>query len=139
MSLFSFLKRLLFPLPRRTQSPFSQTFAGPSTFPAQTQSAYSPPQEKLLNLDASQFAPISSKDARRTARASTSLQTNPWCGRLDTIPPATDERTMLIDRTLVAYGLLAPDDLVEIHKIGDEMLEISGDRALADAQARAAV
>ena len=58
---------------------------------------------------------------------------------MDTIPPATDERTLLIDRTLVAYGLLTPEELVEIHKIGDQMLEIKGDLALAHEQARAAV
>lgn len=46
---------------------------------------------------------------------------------------------MLIDRSLVAYGLLKPEDLVEIHKIGDRMLEYSGDRAIAAEQARAAV
>src|SRR4029079_8907969 len=131
--------RLLFPPPRRPQSPFGQAFTTPTSFPTQTRTAPSPPQEKRLNLDASQFAPISSKDALSAARVSETLRTNPWWGRLDTIPPATDERTMLIDRTLVAYGLLAPDDLVEIHKIGDQMLEISGDRALAAIQARAAV
>ena len=98
-----------------------------------------PPPVKTLDLDASQFTPISSKDALSAASTSKTVLNNPWWGRLDTIPPASDERTMLIDRTLVAYGLLAPDDLVEIHKIGDQMLEISGDRALAATQARAAV
>ena len=91
------------------------------------------------NLDAAQFAPISSADALAQARASTTVRSNPWWGRLDTIPPASDERTMLIDRSLVAYGLLKPEELVEIHKIGDQMLEISGDRAIAAEQARAAV
>ena len=85
-----------------------------------------PPPVKTLDLDASQFTPISSKDALAAASTSKTVLNNPWWGRLDTIPPASDERTMLIDRTLVAYGLLAPDDLVEIHKIGDQMLEVSG-------------
>ena len=67
------------------------------------------------------------------------MRSNPWWGRLDTIPPASDERTLLIDRSLVAYGLLKPEDLVEIHKIGDQMLEITGDQAIAAEQARAAV
>src|SRR6185295_10418145 len=98
-----------------------------------------PPPVKTLDLDASQFTPISSKDALSAASTSKTVSNNPWWGRLDTIPPASDERTLLIDRTLVAYGLLAPDDLVEIHKIGDHMLEISGDRVLAHLQARAAV
>jgi retron-type reverse transcriptase len=98
-----------------------------------------PPTVKKLNLDASQFAPISSSAALAQARASTTVRANPWWGRLDTIPPASDERTLLIDRTLVAYGLLKPEELVEIHKIGDQMLEIKGDLALAAGQARAAV
>ncbi len=59
------------------------------------------------------------------ARASSTVRTNPWWGGLDTIPPASDERTMLIDRSLVAYGLMKPEELVEIHKIGDRMLELS--------------
>jgi len=98
-----------------------------------------PPKPKSLNLDAAQFAPISSRDAVAQARASTTVRSNPWWGRLDTIPPASDERTLLIDRSLVAYGLLKPEDLVEIHKIGDQMLDISGDQARAAEQARVAV
>jgi retron-type reverse transcriptase len=98
-----------------------------------------PVKPRTLALDAAQFAPISSADALARARASSTVRSNPWWGRLDTIPPAGDERTMLIDRSLVAYGLLKPEELVEIHKIGDQMLEISGDRAIAAEQARAAV
>jgi retron-type reverse transcriptase len=45
----------------------------------------------------------------------------------------------LIDRSLVAYGLLKPEDLIEIHKIGDQMLEITGDQAVAAEMARSAV
>jgi retron-type reverse transcriptase len=67
------------------------------------------------------------------------VRSNPWWGRLDTIPPASDERTLLIDRSLVAYGLLKPEDLVEIHKIGDQMLEHTSDRAIAAEMANAAV
>ncbi len=111
----------------------------PSYSPPPPRVRPAPPQPKTLNLDAAQFAPISSGDALAQARASTTIRTNPWWGRLDTIPPATDERTLLIDRSLVAYGLLEPQDLVEIHKIGDQMLEFSGDRAIAAQRARAAV
>ena len=46
---------------------------------------------------------------------------------------------MIIDRSLVAYGLMKPEELVEIHEIGDKMLEHQGDASLAAAQARAAV
>jgi retron-type reverse transcriptase len=90
-------------------------------------------------LDASQFTPISASEALQAAETSTTIRNNPWWGRRDTIPPASDERTLLIDRTLVVYGLLTPEDLVEIHKIGDQMLELRGDIALAHRQAQAAV
>jgi hypothetical protein len=40
------------------------------------------------------------------------------------IPPATDPRTLLIDKALVAHGLLTPEDLVEIHRLGDAMDEV---------------
>lgn len=94
------------------------------------------PENKKLNLDAAQFAPISSSDALAAAEASKTIRSNPWWGRLDTIPPATDERTLLIDRSLVAYGLIKPEELVEIHKIGDQMLEFTEVRAIAATRAR---
>jgi retron-type reverse transcriptase len=127
--------RWLFDRPRRPAPPAFRGLDALSNEPP------AKPKRKptQLNLDAAQFAPIASADALAQARASTTVRSNPWWGRLDTIPPATDERTLLIDRSLVAYGLLKPEELVEIHKIGDQMLEITGDRALAAEQARAAV
>src|SRR5207253_268987 len=44
-----------------------------------------------------------------------------WFGRRDLIPPADDPRTKVIDRAMVANGLLTPEDLVEIHTVGAEM------------------
>lgn len=144
MGLFDFIKRLISPPPtsRGAQPPVRPIPSPPLTpasRPAQAPQAIAPPKPKTLNLDASQFAPQSSRATLRQARASTTLRTNPWWGRLDTIPPASDERTLLIDRTLVDYGLLKPEELVEIHKIGDQMLEHSGDQALAHVRAREAV
>ena len=160
MGLFDFFKRMLSGQPKRPPQSRRQSSGNAippptvnvftSTSPAgsvQTQLAplptpTAPParrEDQTLALDASQFAPISSSAATSAARASETLLNNPWWGRLDTIPPATDERTLLIDRTLVAYGYLSSEDLVEIHKIGDQMLAIKGDRALADIEARAAV
>jgi RNA-directed DNA polymerase len=154
MGLFDFVKRLMGGSPSRPQagsSPASrmqqiqqraleklrQAPAPPPPPPVRTPP--SPPVVKKLDLDAAQFAPISSADALAAARTSSTIRSNPWWGRLDTIPPASDERTLLIDRSLVAYGLLKPEELVEIHKIGDQMLEIKGDQALAVEQARAVV
>jgi retron-type reverse transcriptase len=144
MSIFDFLKRLLgLEAPeRRSQpapeiNPFEQlSRPAPPVPPSPPPPRKEPPKPKTLNLDAAQFAPISSADALARAEASTTIRTNPWWGRLDTIPPASDERTLLIDRSLVAYGLLKPEELVEIHKIGDQMLEITGDRAIAAERAR---
>ncbi|MDB5346294.1 MAG: hypothetical protein JWP89_4671 [Schlesneria sp.] len=143
MSLFDFIKRLF------ASTPASRPVAPPAGTPVQPQlilarAVPSPvvperPKSTTLNLDASQFAPISGRDAVAAARVSSTIRTNPWWGRLDTIPPASDERTLLIDRSLVAYGLFKPEDLVEIHQIGDQMLEISGDQAIAADRARAVV
>jgi retron-type reverse transcriptase len=51
------------------------------------------------------------------------LKINPyqtaWIGRVDTIPPQSDERTALIDRGLVLRGLLSPEQIAEIHRVGD--------------------
>jgi retron-type reverse transcriptase len=136
MGLFDFFRRL-FNLSRAGQAAQPSSIWLDDPPPVRRQPA--PPRPKTLNLDAAQFAPISSRDALQQAKASSTLRTNPWWGRLDTIPPASDERTLLIDRSLVAYGLLDPQDLVEIHKIGDQMLELTGDRAIAAQRARAAV
>jgi RNA-directed DNA polymerase len=42
-----------------------------------------------------------------------------WIGRVDTIPPQSDERTALIDRGLILRGLLTAAQITEIHRIGD--------------------
>lgn len=42
-----------------------------------------------------------------------------WIGRVDTIPPQSDERTALIDRGLVLRGFLNTNELAEIHRVGD--------------------
>jgi RNA-directed DNA polymerase len=47
---------------------------------------------------------------------------SPWMNRQDIIPPAGDERTALIDRGIVLHGLLNPDQLTEIHRVGDQWL-----------------
>jgi RNA-directed DNA polymerase len=112
-------------------------WAGPTASTATASPAG--PEVRTLDLDASQFAPISAEDALAAAEASTTIRNNPWWGRRDTIPPISDERTLLIDRTLVVYGLLKPEELVEIHQIGDKMLELRGDIAFAHKVAREAV
>ncbi|MCB9598812.1 MAG: RNA-directed DNA polymerase [Sandaracinus sp.] len=66
-----------------------------------------------------------------------------WIGRVDVIPPASDERTALIDRGLVLRGLLTQEDIDEIHRIGDLwLLHKDADRmasTLAHKSAEAAI
>jgi len=63
------------------------------------------------------------------------LKVNPfrtaWIGRVDTIPPQTDERTALIDRGLILRGLLSRDQIREIHRVGDLWLKHRGAASLA--------
>ena len=84
------------------------------------------------------FAPISEAELKAGA-ARISLWSSPWFGRTDTIPPADDARTNLIDRALVTNGLLTPEQLQEIHEIGDLYREHRPDIAAAHSQASAAV
>lgn len=77
--------------------------------------------------------------AQLRARA---LRINPyttaWIGRVDTIPPQSDERTMLIDRGLELRGLLTRAQLDEIHRIGDLWIRHHDAVRLAEALARGA-
>jgi retron-type reverse transcriptase len=61
---------------------------------------------------------LSAEDLRRRA-----LRINPfrtaWIGRVDTIPPQSDERTALIDRGLILRGLLTAQQIARIHEVGD--------------------
>jgi retron-type reverse transcriptase len=76
--------------------------------------------KKSLGLEAAHFLPITREEIK-SAAAGRTLFGNPWFGRRDVIPPPDDPRTLLIDRALVTHGLLTPEELVEIHKVGAEM------------------
>ncbi len=101
-------------------SPAARSPAQPSAPPPQRQPA-------SLGLDASQFLPISQQKLHDAAQDLRRLWSSPWFGRRDLIPPTDDERTRLIDRALVTHGLLTPEQLAEIHRVGTEM-----DRLLPD-------
>src|SRR5882724_4129933 len=77
-----------------------------------------------LNLDAGQFTPLSEAEVKKRAAG---LQWN-WTtvnfDRRDQIPSSAEPRTALIDRALVAQGLLSPEQLVEIHEVGAKWAEI---------------
>jgi RNA-directed DNA polymerase len=75
---------------------------------------------KALGLGAGAFLPISREEIKKAAKGQNFFG-NPWFGRRDQIPPADDLRTNLVDRAMVTRGLLSPEALVEIHRVGDEM------------------
>jgi retron-type reverse transcriptase len=92
-----------------------------------------------LNLDAGQFTPLADSDVKKKAKGLGSLWGNPWFGRRDLIPPVSDARTILIDRAMVAHGLLTPEQLAEIHEVGQQMDKVRPDLALAREMADSAV
>jgi RNA-directed DNA polymerase len=70
-----------------------------------------------MNLDGSAFLPITRGELFQKAKG-INLWGSPWFGRRDLIPPVTDERTQLIDRAMLAGGLLTNEELQEIHRVG---------------------
>ena len=115
----------------------------PAPPPSPPPPARQPPTQRdpvrLTGLDATQFAPLSDAEVKKQARGLRSLWGNPWFGRRDLIPPAADPRTELIDRAMVAHGLITPEELVEIHRVGEEMDRIRPDLAQAHTLATAEV
>ncbi|HEY1111434.1 MAG TPA: reverse transcriptase family protein [Opitutaceae bacterium] len=77
-----------------------------------------------LNLDPGQFTPLPEKDVKKQAKNLTWNWASVNFDRQDQIPPASDPRAALIDRALVAQGLLTPEQLVEIHEVGATMAEL---------------
>jgi RNA-directed DNA polymerase len=102
----------------------AEPFAAPK-LPAPSSPDPSPSPEKsprTLGLDASEFVPISRDEFKAKIRETgLTLFRNAWFGRRDLIPPVNDERTALIDRAMVTHGFLSPEELGEIHRVGDEM------------------
>src|SRR6185369_2944479 len=78
-----------------------------------------PPRLGALDLSADNFLPITDSDLHEAAQ--NVRLGGAWFGRRDLIPPADDLRTKLIDRAMVTNGLLTPEQLIEIHKVGAEM------------------
>lgn len=131
MGFFSWLKSILFGgMPERKPVPVRPPPAPrPGAPPPPKPSAPpAPVPRKAANYAAEEFAPISAKELREKSKTS-EVSTSPWWGRTDTIPPGDDPRTKLIDRALVTRGYLTPEQLVEIHRVGDLMLLKKGDQA----------
>jgi RNA-directed DNA polymerase len=98
----------------------------------------------LVRLRLERFAPLSRDELAKVA-GSGSITRSWSLWRSDTIPPSADPTTNLIDRSLVAEGLLTADDLVRIHEVGDtyrsfrpDLLDVHAAGAAAVSDDRAA-
>ncbi len=146
MGLFDWAKRLLGGQP--AGRPVSAGAVGPPVAPVQPLRPAPPPQRpwtqrsssSLTGLENTKFAPITRDEILKVGGASgAALRSGAWFGRRDLIPPEQDTRTNLIDRAMVTHGLLTPDELEHIHKIGAEMDQVRPDLAHAEQMADAAV
>ncbi|HEY1186097.1 MAG TPA: reverse transcriptase family protein [Gemmata sp.] len=95
--------------------------APPPPPPAPGTSAPPAPEASVDQYAASAFLPITRKEIVDAAKKHGRLLANVWqLGGQGAIPPANDPRTEIIDRALVTNGLLSPEELNEIHRVGEE-------------------
>lgn len=113
-------------------------FPAPATVfqPATRPPAVAPPPPTVENSYAAnpEILGLSAEAMRQRALKIVPWRTA-WIGRVDTIPPQSDERTALIDRGLVLAGYLNEKQLAEIHTVGDAWLRHSDASKLAEAAA----
>ncbi|HVT82660.1 MAG TPA: reverse transcriptase family protein [Phycisphaerae bacterium] len=124
------------PSPVAPPAPPARPNISTSAQPLRTTASTPPkkPQDKTLNLDASQFAPLSSSEIKSqlAGKGSWSYEIfrnmagtdNTWWGNRSVIPPSTDPRTQFIDRGMIGQGMTTPEEIAELHRIGDEMLRL---------------
>lgn len=77
---------------------------------------------------ATEFLPVLREEIVGAAKGGNLLSTAFQFGRQSIIPPVTDPRTKLIDRAMVTQGLLTPEELNEIHRVGEEYDRMSAKR-----------
>jgi retron-type reverse transcriptase len=120
VSFFDWLRNLLSAKPPPAPSP--EPAPAPAV-PAATSMPAPPPAPgatwSQLDLNAADFLPLGGQELQDAARNLPGF--GPWFGRREVIPPADDPRTQVIDRAMVANGLLTPEELVEMHQVGAEM------------------
>lgn len=139
MGFFDWIRNLLFggpparPIVPRPLPPgfFKRAVPGPTWKEPAT-------PRKTAEYSALEFTAISDRELREKSKT-TEVATSPWWGRTDTIPPGDDLRTKLIDRALVTRGYLTPEELVEIHRVGDLMLIKKGDEGILRVEAERVV
>lgn len=110
--------------PREQDRPYTQPTPPRAAQPAPPRAQPQRPVAQKLNLDARQFTPLPEQDVKKQAKSLTWNWASVNFDRQDQIPPASDPRAALIDRALVAQGLLTPEQLVEIHEVGATMAEL---------------
>lgn len=109
------------------------TFTAPT--PAKTAAAKPKKDKPKDPYDASGILGLSADELRKRALKIDPFRTA-WIGRVDTIPPQSDERTALIDRGLILRGLLSEEQIDEIHRVGDLWLKHHEAASLASTVAR---
>lgn len=121
--------RAVFPPPApRAPGPIAPPASGPRSPP-------SPPTPAVDPLAAGEILGLSPEELRKRALKINPYQTA-WIGRVDTIPPQSDERTALIDRGLMLRGLLTAQQLQQIHRVGDQWLRHREAERLAEISAQ---
>lgn len=73
---------------------------------------------------ATEFLPIARAEILETAQAGNLRATAFQFDQQSVIPPTTDPRTLLIDRAMVTHGLIGPEELSEIHRVGAAYQEL---------------
>lgn len=114
MGFWDFVKKVFgdsSPTPEATNAPGQRAPAAPGR-PPPAAASYAPPD--ILGL--------SKKDHRAQALKVKPWQ-SAWNGRFDIIPPASDERTALVDRGLVLAGKITQPELDRLHELGDAYLK----------------
>src|SRR5579883_506746 len=82
--------------------------------------AQSQPATPADTYSATEFLPVTLEEIVDAAKGGNLLSTAFQFGRQSIIPPVSDPRTQLIDRAMVTHGLLTPEELNEIHRVGEE-------------------
>jgi retron-type reverse transcriptase len=122
------------PRPAAPQVVAPQRTAGPVA-PATTAARPTTPY-RSNPFNAGQALGMSAEELRKRSMKIVPWRT-PWIGRVDVIPPASDERTSLIDRGLVLSGYFTEEQIAEFHRIGDLWLEHKDAASFAAQRARA--
>ncbi|QEL17117.1 reverse transcriptase family protein [Limnoglobus roseus] len=131
MGFWDFLPKLFKPVPSESPppspspipaEPVAETFVPVPPMPVAEPPAAPPPGPIAVAPPpaAPSFLPITRDDLLKQGEEV--RRTTGWMffGRRDLIPPTSDPRTLLIDRGMVTQGLLTPDELAEMHRVGDE-------------------